>query len=111
MSSSKHLYRVSFINQGQVYEIYARSVSHGSMLGFVEIAELVFGEKSSLVVDPAEERLQSEFSGVERTYVPVQHVIRIDQVAKRGNAKIRPVDGDASKITPFPIYTSGQDKR
>lgn len=111
MSSSKHLYRVSFINQGQVYEIYARSVSHGSMLGFVEIAELVFGEKSSLVVDPAEERLQSEFAGVERTYVPVQHVIRIDQVAKRGNAKIRPVDGDASKITPFPIYTSGQDKR
>jgi hypothetical protein len=27
--SKPRLYRISFTNQGQVYEIYARSVSHG----------------------------------------------------------------------------------
>jgi hypothetical protein len=50
-----------------VYEIYARRVSHGAIFGFVEVEGLLFGERSSVVVDPAEERLQAEFAGVERT--------------------------------------------
>ena len=35
MSAKTRLFRVSFVNQGQVYEVYAKSVSHGGMLGFV----------------------------------------------------------------------------
>ena len=46
--SKSRLYRISFQNQGQVYELYARNVSHGNMLGFVEIENIVFGEKSAL---------------------------------------------------------------
>ena len=49
--STKTLYRVVFMSQGQVYEVYAREVGHGSMFGFIEIEQLVFGERSSLVVD------------------------------------------------------------
>ena len=52
MSQSKQLYRVSFVNQGEVYEVYAKSISHGGLLGFVELEQLVFGEKTALVVDP-----------------------------------------------------------
>jgi hypothetical protein len=55
------------VNDGMVYEIYARRVSHGAIFGFVEVEGLLFGERSSVVVDPAEERLQAEFAGVERT--------------------------------------------
>src|SRR5689334_24949023 len=70
--SKQRLYRVTFTNQGQVYEIYARNVSHGSLLGFVEVEKLVFGEKSTVVVDPGEEKLKTEFANVERSYIPVR---------------------------------------
>ncbi|MDH4256230.1 MAG: DUF1820 family protein, partial [Gammaproteobacteria bacterium] len=48
--ASKALYKIVFMNQGQIYEIYARSVGHGSLFGFVEIEELVFGKRSTVVV-------------------------------------------------------------
>ena len=41
--AKKSLYKVIFMSQGQVYEIYARSVGQGDMFGFVAIEELVFG--------------------------------------------------------------------
>lgn len=103
--SKQRLYRISFNSQGQVYEIYARNVSHGSMMGFVEVEKLVFGEKSSVVLDPSEEKLKTEFENVERFYVPLHAVIRIDEVNKPGPARIHAVTGESSKVTPFPLYT------
>ena len=58
----KTLYKVIFHNQGKIYEIYARDVHQGVMFGFIEIDKLIFGEKTSLVLDPSEENLKSEFS-------------------------------------------------
>ncbi|MGH8505534.1 MAG: DUF1820 family protein [Stenotrophobium sp.] len=110
--SKPRLYRISFTGQGQVYEIYARNVSHGGMMGFVEVEKLVFGEKSSLVLDPAEEKLKTEFANVERFYVPLHAVIRIDEVSKPGAARIHAASGDSgAKIMPFPSYTLGGDKK
>ena len=54
-----------FMNQGKIYEIYARSISHGDLFGFIEVDKLVFGERTSVVVDPSEERIKSEFEGVQ----------------------------------------------
>lgn len=99
------MYRVSFINQGKVYEIYAKQVSQSGLYGFVELEGLVFGERSSVVIDPAEERLQTEFAGVKRSYVPMHAVVRIDEVDKRGPAKITAA-GEGGKVTPFPVYTN-----
>lgn len=114
MSPSKtpksHLYRVSFHNQGHVYEVYAREVSHGAMLGFVEIAKPVFGEKSSVVVDTSEEKLKTEFAGVQRFYVPVHSIIRIDEVSEQGPARIHaaPPESASGKVTP--IFTFDRKK-
>ncbi|MBT8447801.1 MAG: DUF1820 family protein, partial [Gammaproteobacteria bacterium] len=66
---SKHIYRITFHNQGKVYEVYARNVHQSSLFGFIEVEQLVFGEKTSLVVDPSEENLKAEFAGVERSYI------------------------------------------
>ncbi|GAC1628755.1 MAG: DUF1820 family protein [Nevskia sp.] len=101
MSSPPRLYRVTFLNQGQVYEIYARNVSHGEMMGFVEIEKIVFGEKTTLLVDPSEEKLKTEFANVTRTYVPIHSIVRIDQVDKAGAARIT-ASGESGKVTPFP---------
>ncbi len=106
-SRKKKVYKVIFVNEGKVYEIYAKSVGQGGMFGFVEVEGLLFGEKSSLVIDPAEESLQREFSDVGRTYIPLHSVIRIDEVEKRGSSKIHQVSNTDGKVTqlPTPIYT------
>ena len=84
--SNKTLYKIVFVSQGQVYEVYAREVSHGGLFGFIEVEELVFGERSSVVVDPSEERIKSEFENVKRTYLPMHSIIRIDEVEKQGTS-------------------------
>lgn len=105
-----HLFRVTFYNQGQIYEVYARSVGQSGLYGFVEIEELVFGERSELVVDPSEERLASEFSDVTRSYIPMHAVVRIDEVSRRGKAKVTDAKGDGGKIMPFPGFPGGSDQ-
>ncbi len=99
--SAEQLYKIIFMNQGKVYEIYARSVGEGAMYGFIEIEELVFGERSSVVVDPAEEKIKMEFDSVKRTYIPMHAIIRIDEVEKQGVSKISSFDG--SNIAAFPM--------
>lgn len=101
--ASHHIFKVLFVNQGKVYEVYARKVSHGSMLGFVEIEELVFGERSGLVLDPTEERIKSEFENVKRSYLPMHSVLRIDEVSKRGSSKITSLEGNVAQF-PGPLY-------
>jgi len=105
--AKKPVYKVIFHNQGKIYEIYARSVHQGAMFGFIEMEKLVFGEKASVVVDPSEENLKSEFSHVTRTYIPMHSIIRIDEVDKQGTAKVTDYDGKGENIMPFPIYTKG----
>ena len=102
--AQKSIFRVVFHSQGNVYELYAREVSQGVMYAFVEVGDIIFGERSKLVVDPSEEKLKSEFSEVKRTYIPLHAVIRIDEVEKEGKAKITPTDGDKiGNISPFPM--------
>jgi hypothetical protein len=107
----KTTYRVTFHNQGKVYEIYARKVAQGGLLGFVEIEDIVFGEKTTVVVDPSEENLKSEFNGVKRTYIPMHAVVRIDEVEKTGQSKITEALGRGEKVTPFPVFTGHHDPK
>jgi len=95
------IFRISFINHGKVYEIYAEAVRQGDLYGFVEVEGIIFGETSSVVIDPGEEKLKAEFSGVTRTIIPMHSVIRIDEVKKQGQSKIIELDANAN-VTPFP---------
>ena len=101
---ASHIYKVMFVNQGKTYEVYARKVSHGSLFGFIEIEELVFGERSSVVLDPGEERIKSEFEGVKRSYLPLHSVLRIDEVKKQGVSKISTYEGSNVAQFPMPVF-------
>jgi hypothetical protein len=105
--AASHIFKVIFHNQGRVYEIYARKVGHGALFGFVEVEELIFGERSAVVVDPSEEKIQAEFAGVKRTYLPLHSVIRIDEVRKTGVSKVSVVEGSNVAQFPYPVYTPG----
>lgn len=110
-TNKKRLYRVQFLNQGKVYEVYAKHVGQSSLFGFIEIEGLMFGEKSSVVIDPSEERLKGEFEGVPLTHVPVHAVVRIDEVEKQGTAKIVPLDGKSENIVSYPFAPAGGHPR
>ena len=108
--AASHIFKVLFVNQGKVYEIYARKVSHGSLFGFIEVEELVFGERSTVVVDPAEEKIKAEFNEVKRTYLPMHSVLRIDEVKKQGVSKVVALEGGSNVAQfPVPMYSPGGD--
>jgi hypothetical protein len=97
---TKAIFRVMFWNQNQVYEVYVNQIYQSDLYGFIEVEEYQFGERSGMIVDPAEERLKNEFSGVKRSYIPMHAVIRIDEVEKQqGLGKITEYKGD--KVTPI----------
>ncbi len=100
-SQSKTVYRVIYAHLDKVHEIYCRSVGQADLYGFIEIEQMLFGERSQLVVDPGEEKLKNAFSGVQRSYIPLHHVLRIDEVAQEGISKISDHKGPAG-VTPFP---------
>jgi len=98
---SSHIFKVQFVREGKVWEVYAKKVTHGGLFGFIEIEDFVFGERSTVVVDPSEERVKNEFEGVKRTWLPMHAVLRVDEVKKSGVAKITTYEG--GNISQFPV--------
>lgn len=103
MGKSSEIYKISFLNKGKVYEVFVKQVYQSDLYGFIEVEDYVFNEKTQVVVDPQEEKLKSEFNGVKRSFIPMQAIIRIDEVEKSGVSKISSGDN----ITPFPVSLSG----
>ncbi len=114
--ASYPVYKVIFHNGNQVFELFARQIYQSDMWGFIEIEEMLFGERSQVLVDPSEEKLKAEFAGVKRSYIPLQSVIRIDEVDKEGAVKVTDTPGESKlgKVTKFPMsgvppFSSGDD--
>jgi len=105
--STKKVYKVIFYNNEDIFEIYATHIFASDLYGFVEVEQLLFGEKSQLLVDPSEERLKTEFAGVKRTFIPMNAVVRIDEVEQTGVPK---VSGVKNTVSHFPNTTRPGDK-
>ena len=101
----QHVYRILFQNNGQVYEVYARNIYQSELYGFVEIEDYTFGTKSQLVIDHSEETLRNESEGLQRSFIPMHAVVRIDEVEKEGVAKITSTDGSTVTAFPMPLPT------
>ncbi|MDC0598843.1 DUF1820 family protein [Gammaproteobacteria bacterium] len=101
-SEPKQIYKVTFLNKGEVYEVFTKQVYQSELYGFIEIEDYLFGERSRVVVDPSEEKLKAEFNGVKRSFIPMQAIIRIDEVEKEGVSKI----SSGSNVSPFPSLIS-----
>ena len=96
------LYKVTFHNHTKVYEVYARKVAASGLWGFTEVAELVFDVHEGLVVDPTEERLRDEFGNTKVLHLPMQSIVRIEEVEKKGQSAIRDA-APGEVVTPFPL--------
>lgn len=99
--SDESIFKVIFYNEAEIYEIYARSIYQSDMYGFIELEEFLFGERTQVIVDPGEEKLKAAFSGVKRSYIPMQSIIRIDEVEKEGQVKVTEIKS-VDKVAQFP---------
>ncbi|MDI3262494.1 MAG: DUF1820 family protein [Fulvimonas sp.] len=100
---SRKLYKISFLSLGKCYELYAEHVASSPMWGFTEVAGLVFDPPApGRVIDPTEERLREEFKDTRVLHLPMQAVVRIEEVERKGAMHIRDAMG-GEKITPFPM--------
>jgi hypothetical protein len=99
---NKKLYKVTFLSQGKAIEVYARHVGSSALWGFTEVGELVFEQNEGVVIDPTEEKLRDEFKDTKMLHLPMQCIVRIEEVEKRGPLAIRDA-ASGEKIMPFPM--------
>ncbi len=93
------IYRVLFHQDNKIYEVYAKYISEESLVGFLEIDELIFHEtRSGILVDPGEEKLREEFKGVQRSYIPTHLIVRIDEVKKQGISSVKDLKSNVSRF-------------
>jgi hypothetical protein len=100
--ADKPLYKIIFLNHGKVYELYSEGVTSSGLFGFIEVSNLVFDSGDGLVVDPTEEKLRQEFEDAKVLHLPIQSVLRVEEVDKRGQCIIRDRKS-GEKVTPFPV--------
>ena len=103
----KSVYKIIFIQLGEIYEVFAKQIYQSDMYGFIEVEEYIFNKDKQLVVDPSSEKLKNEFSEVERSYIPINAILRIDEVKESGEAKIKK---NKDKVSPFPLNIQPANK-
>jgi Uncharacterized protein conserved in bacteria len=67
----KKIYKIIFIQLGEIYEIFAKQIFQSDMYGFLEVEEFIFTNDDQLVVDPSSEKLKTEINKVKRSYIPI----------------------------------------
>lgn len=103
----KSVYKIIFIQLGEIYEVFAKQIYQSDMYGFIEVEDYIFNKDKQLVVDPAAEKLKNEFNKVERSYIPINAIIRIDEVVESGEATIKE---NKDSVTPFPLNIQPANK-
>ena len=101
--NTRVLYKVTFLDAGKVYELYARRVAASALWGFTEVADLVFDVGEGVVVDPTEERLRDEFADTRVLHLPMHSVIRVEEVDRKSALTIRDAATGDRVVTPFPL--------
>ena len=46
------VYKIIFIQLGEIYEVFAKQIYQSEMYGFIEVEDYIFKKDKQLVVDP-----------------------------------------------------------
>ena len=106
--NKKTAYKIIFMQLNEIYEVFAKQIYQSDMYGFIEVEDYIFNKDKQLVVDPSSEKLKNEFSDVQRSYIPMNAIIRIDEVKETGEAKIKESKG---QVSPFPLNIQPLNKK
>lgn len=76
-------YKIQFYDaKKEIFTLKAKSVSPTSFLGLIEISEIIHKEESNLLITPDDDKSRIEFKNVLKTYIPIGHIIRIDEIVE-----------------------------
>lgn len=77
----KKLFKVIFMDEDKTIQtIHASKLNPSSFLGLVEISDIVFLDKSEIIISPDDGKLKAKFKNVERSFIPLNSIVRIDEV-------------------------------
>lgn len=77
----KTVYKIQFIDEKkESTTIHASNVNPSSFLGLIEVSDIIFMGSSNILIDPDDERVRKEFKDVERTFLPINTILRIDEI-------------------------------
>lgn len=97
----KKLYKILFMDEEkQVQTIHASKLNPSSFLGLVEISDIVFLDKSEIIISPDDGKLKGMFKNVERSYIPLNYIVRIDEVTIEKETPVIRLWGENSDEDP-----------
>lgn len=89
MTQHKNLFKIIFTDEDdKPVTVHAAEVAPSSLLGFIEAAELTFPEPSDIIIAPADDRARSLFKDVKRIYIPINRIIRVDELSADKKAPV-----------------------
>lgn len=91
------LYKILFVHHNKLVGLYVEQIFQSDIFGFIEIEGFVFNHNKGLVVNPAEENLRQEFEKVKRSFIPMQNILRIDEVSEQGEFRVAEFKKEDSK--------------
>jgi hypothetical protein len=99
--STQLVYRVTFTENNTIKKIFSKFISEDNLESFIELDDLIF---DSVLNDTAchQEVLKSEFKGVQRLYLPLHTILRIDEIHLDSKGQLKISDSAKSNVSPFP---------
>ncbi len=77
----KKLFKIHFLDEEKKKNIiYSSKVNPSSFLGLIELSDIVFLDTSEILITPDDDKIRKEFQDVERTFLPINAIIRIDEI-------------------------------
>ena len=83
---SQKIFKIKFIQVGEVYEIYAKNVYQSDFYGFIEIEGYIFNSKNNIVIDlkyfdgePVIKELKRISTPGRRVYTDVKNLPKVRQ--------------------------------
>ncbi|MGE4317947.1 MAG: DUF1820 family protein [Deferribacterales bacterium] len=81
---NKKLYKIIFIDEDKKTQtLHASYVNPSSFLGLIEISDIVFIDKSEIIISPDDGKLKENFKNVERSFIPLNYIVRIDEITMK----------------------------
>lgn len=88
----KAVYRIKFVQNEKICEIYARYIAEDTLVGFIELGDLEGLNKN---------HLEKELINVSRCYVPMHTILRIDEIENSCGLTLTSKDS-VDKVHAFP---------
>ncbi len=77
----KKLFKMIFIDEDKKNTDHTCVTAQSVLFsGLVEISDIVFIDQSELIIAPDDGNLKVKFKNVERSYLPLNSIVRIDEV-------------------------------